>query len=46
MQDRRLAPAPEEREEPLLLEEVIDEGEGGVEPAAAAPGLSLRLRNG
>jgi hypothetical protein len=33
-------------EEPLLLEEVIEDGEGAEEPAAAAPGLSLRLRNG
>lgn len=34
-------------EEPLLLEEVVPEGEAHEEPAAAAaPGLSLRLRNG
>ena len=33
-------------EEPLLLEEVAPDGEAGEEPAAAAPGLSLRLRNG
>lgn len=33
-------------EEPLVLEDVVDEGEHGEEPASAAPGLSLRLRNG
>lgn len=33
-------------EEPLTLEDVVDEGEHGEEPASAAPGLSLRLRNG
>lgn len=41
----RVSPAAPVEDEPLLLEEVVGEGEAHQEPAAA-PGLSLRLRNG
>lgn len=41
----RVSPAASTMEEPLLLDTVVDEGEGAGEPASA-PGLSLRLRNG
>jgi len=41
----RVSPATPTPEEPLVLEDVVEEGAHAEEPASA-PGLSLRLRNG